>query len=193
MQKKKASGRSDAAKPAVPFFGRTAVKLGLISSGQLNDALKVYESAQEKGSEKKLGQVMVELGLLTREQVRQILLAQKKDILACLSCGAQFNVPRIDIEEIKAKACAKCGGRLESPRELSTVFAEETGRLAEAVKTGKFDLKERQEKLLEDIIGKEIGNCTIISKIGEGGMGVVYKAVHKRIKREVALKVLPRC
>ena len=39
--------------------------------------------------------------------------------------------------------------------------------------------------------GLVLGNYVVLDKIGQGGMGHVYKAQHTRMKREVALKVLP--
>src|SRR6185436_10802555 len=36
-----------------------------------------------------------------------------------------------------------------------------------------------------------LGNYTLIDKIGAGGMGQVYKAEHRRMKRSVAIKMLP--
>ena len=41
------------------------------------------------------------------------------------------------------------------------------------------------------MIGTRLGSYEIVAKLGEGGMGEVYRATDTNLKRQVAIKVLP--
>jgi serine/threonine protein kinase len=47
------------------------------------------------------------------------------------------------------------------------------------------------EEDIESLVGRSVAHYGIVEMIGEGGMGVVYKAHDTRLNRSVAIKALP--
>lgn len=61
----------------------------------------------------------------------------------------------------------------------------------ELIKQGRLTKFQAQQLLATKPGVLVLGNYVLLDKIGAGGMGQVFKAEHRRMKRTVALKVLP--
>src|SRR5688500_14391518 len=61
--------------------------------------------------------------------------------------------------------------------------------LIAAGKLTPFQVEAVRERRFEGLM---IGNYEVLDRLGAGGMGTVYKARHRRMKRVVAIKVLSR-
>lgn len=46
-------------------------------------------------------------------------------------------------------------------------------------------------EIRDELIGKTLGGCRLLDKLGEGGMGTVYRARHQALNKHVAVKILP--
>ncbi len=83
-------------------------------------------------------------------------------------------------------------GKLENfvPPKAHPKDAQELARqLVQSRELTKFQAQEIYLGRAKSLI---LGNYTLLDKIGAGGMGQVFQAEHRRMKRRVALKMLPR-
>ncbi|MBI3099336.1 MAG: hypothetical protein HYY93_14015 [Planctomycetes bacterium] len=109
-------------RPNPESLGRSALRNGFITPGQLSECLQLLEAARRQGRPVRLGQILVERGYLTPTQIQDLLAGQQKVLMRCSGCGRQFNVVRP--EPGLSFRCPPCGGVLMSPRILGEVSAD---------------------------------------------------------------------
>ena len=170
------------------LFGKLAVKHKYTSQGVVNWALRQQALFEKSGIFLKLGELLIHKGYLTPAQVQEILSLQGKKILVCTNCLTQYNVAKY--KPGSYVKCTSCGEVLTIPDEVVTVSVEDSIHGETAASASLTQGRPLVTPASLPAEGSTLGKYHLLEKIGEGGMGAVYKAQDSEIRRTVALKIM---
>ncbi len=161
-------------------FGEEAASKGYVTYTELWEAIedRMRKGEEKEGAEADIGNMLYRAGTLSLDEALDVLKSKGKVIMKCPECNAQYHVE--DYMENQEYTCLKCGAPLELPKKIDTLSVDGTA----------YDTKTHIRSMDDMFIGKKVGQCQIVKKLGEGGMGVVYKGRHTTLNRDVAVKML---
>jgi serine/threonine protein kinase len=85
-----------------------------------------------------------------------------------------------------------CAGDSALRREVESLLAEDSNvRSFLETPALKFVEKAYGQDTSQSLVGRQLGSYSILSFLAKGGMGEVYRARDTKLKREVAIKILP--
>ncbi len=164
------------------LLGQLLIKQGLVTERQIYESLRLQaERAGETGKEISLGEILVEKNYLASDLIETAQIMQKRELLVCASCGAQYST--LGSETARKYSCKKCGSILE--REERYFRPGETSGVV------RIDLPDDAVPFANDPSHLlDGGKYVLIEQVGRGGSGVVWKAWQTDVRRYVAIKIL---
>lgn len=184
-------------------LGQLLVQKKLCTLRQVNEALLKQKLLRRRNENLPLGRLLVDGGCLSPEALREVLAEAGVLRLHCIPCRCDY--PSQAFAKGEPRKCPSCKADLtilEGPpppkAPAAPIAVGQSLRPAAPEDAGSpCPSPRRPHPSTEDDgagpdphLGKVLGGCQILSRIAQGGMGVVYRAKQLNLGRIVAVKIL---
>jgi DNA-directed RNA polymerase subunit RPC12/RpoP len=170
------------------LLGKVLIDKGLASEYQVNECLRLQARMAELGIKPipHLGEIMLKRGYINQDRLQTALMLQSSEFYSCLECGAPIEF-RDGNSGGDSYTCKQCSTKLPA------LFAKMAAALHQSLEKASQEMdvdvpQEVREKMADPT--NAFGKYVLVSELGRGGAGVVWKSWQKDLNKIVALKIL---
>jgi hypothetical protein len=181
--RQKGGGKASTGRKAKRMLGQILVEKGVVTQDQVREALAEQEKLKTQGQTRRIGEILVEKGFAKVGDVSKALKEQDKTVVACIGCGARYNV--VNYKPWLEYRCKKCGALLDLAQEMIRADETTVGPRVPEKKPVPEDVKNASDNRK-----RQFGKYVLVKDIVEGKFGTLARAWKKEDQSYVGLVLL---